>query len=263
MEQEATNNLILGILSAIIAGGYANTTPYLACVEDNDDIVLVALRTPPHNILLSTAKTLDSIPVIVQHLYQTYTTLPGLSAVDEMADRFVAEWQNTSGQSHQLKMHQGIYQLETIQPIPLPQGELHPVRDVDEAIIIEWFQTFMSGISGVVSPKVAEANFRKITQQPANQAGLYVWMVDGEPVTMAAYLGGTPNGYRVSYVYTPPVHRRNGYATACTAGVSQRALDMGATYCFLYTDLSNPTSNHIYQVIGYEWVCSVKQYRFD
>jgi predicted GNAT family acetyltransferase len=29
-------------------------------------------------------------------------------------------------------------------------------------------------------------------------------------------------------------------------------LDEGRTYCFLYTDLGNPTANHIYQAIGYE-----------
>jgi uncharacterized protein len=33
--------------------------------------------------------------------------------------------------------------------------------------------------------------------------------------------------------------------------VSQGALDAGARFCFLYTDLSNPTSNAIYTRIGY------------
>jgi predicted GNAT family acetyltransferase len=35
------------------------------------------------------------------------------------------------------------------------------------------------------------------------------------------------------------------------AAVSQAQLDAGLRFCFLYTDLANPTSNKIYQAIGY------------
>ncbi|RIK57781.1 MAG: GNAT family N-acetyltransferase, partial [Chloroflexi bacterium] len=31
----------------------------------------------------------------------------------------------------------------------------------------------------------------------------------------------------------------------------------------LFTDLANPTSNHIYQAIGYRPVCDYTLYRFD
>jgi hypothetical protein len=46
------------------------------------------------------------------------------------------------------------------------------------------------------------------------------------------------------------------------AGVSQYLLDSGRKFCTLFTDLANPTSNHIYQVIGYEPVCDVDEYKF-
>jgi predicted GNAT family acetyltransferase len=64
-------------------------------------------------------------------------------------------------------------------------------------------------------------------------------------------------------VYTPPQHRGRGYASALTAAASQDQLDRGHRYCFLFTDLSNPTSNKIYQSIGYEPVCDVDMYRFE
>jgi len=47
-----------------------------------------------------------------------------------------------------------------------------------------------------------------------------------------------------------------------TAGVSQYLLDLGYKFCFLFTDLLNPTSNHIYQQIGYKPVCDVDRYDF-
>jgi predicted GNAT family acetyltransferase len=79
---------------------------------------------------------------------------------------------------------------------------------------------------------------------------------------MAGYAGPTPHGIRIGPVYTPPGQRGRGYASACVARLSQDMLDAGRTYCFLYTDLTNPTSNHIYQQIGYEPVCDVAEYRF-
>ena len=45
--------------------------------------------------------------------------------------------------------------------------------------------------------------------------------------------------------------------------VQQAALDDGKRFCFLFTDAANPTSNHIYQEIGYEHVRDVHIYRFD
>jgi predicted GNAT family acetyltransferase len=80
---------------------------------------------------------------------------------------------------------------------------------------------------------------------------------------MAAHTGPTPNGVRVGAVYTPPELRGRGYASACTAAVTQRLLADGRRFCFLFTDLSNPTSNSIYQKIGYRPVCDVDQYRFS
>jgi hypothetical protein len=66
---------------------------------------------------------------------------------------------------------------------------------------------------------------------------------------------------RVGPVYTPPAERRRGYAGALVAALSQRLLDEGREFCFLFTDLANPTSNHVYQEIGYEPVCEVTQWR--
>jgi hypothetical protein len=63
-------------------------------------------------------------------------------------------------------------------------------------------------------------------------------------------------------VYTPPRFRRRGYASALVAELSRRLLDDGRDYCFLYTDLANPTSNRIYMDVGYELVCESADYAF-
>jgi predicted GNAT family acetyltransferase len=64
-------------------------------------------------------------------------------------------------------------------------------------------------------------------------------------------------------VYTPPHLRKQGYATSCVAALTQRMLDSGKRFCCLYTDLTNPTSNAIYQKIGYQPVCDSEDLVFE
>ena len=97
------------------------------------------------------------------------------------------------------------------------------------------------------------------------QAGIRqspVWD-NGQPVAMAAKVRPTRNGMTISLVYTPPEQRRHGYATACVAALSQQLLDEGWQFCTLFTDLANPTSNSIYQKIGYQPVADFNDYLFD
>ncbi len=91
---------------------------------------------------------------------------------------------------------------------------------------------------------------------------LYLWE-DGDVVSLAGIGSPTPHGVRVGPVYTPPDRRGRGYASALVAGISQAALDAGRTFCFLFTDLANPTSNHIYETIGYRPVRDVDMWRFE
>ncbi len=85
---------------------------------------------------------------------------------------------------------------------------------------------------------------------------------DGEPVALAGKTRPTPNGCCIGPVYTPLEFRRKGYATALTAALSQLLLDEGKQFTALFTDLANPTSNSIYQKIGYRPVCDLDEYRF-
>src|SRR6185369_491689 len=94
-------------------------------------------------------------------------------------------------------------------------------------------------------------------------AGVALWEDDGRPVSLSGWGGPTPNGIRIGPVYTPPEHRGRGYATALVAGLSQALLDRGRRFCFLYTDLANPTSNAIYERIGYVKVAESAMVAFE
>lgn len=84
--------------------------------------------------------------------------------------------------------------------------------------------------------------------------GVTLWEVGGATVSMAGVTRPVAGTVRVGPVYTPRGFRRRGYAGAVTAAVSQAALDDGAGDVVLYTDLANPTSNALYQRLGYRAV---------
>jgi predicted GNAT family acetyltransferase len=139
-------------------------------------------------------------------------------------------------------------------------GRLRRATGADRELLTEWFVAFAAEALGEnVNPQAAG---RSVDAYLGTEGmGLYLWE-DGRPVSIAGRSRPTPNGVTVNYVYTPPEHRNKGYASACVAALSQLLLEEGYRYCFLFTDLANPTSNKIYEAIGYEPVCDMDEYEF-
>ncbi|WP_160297269.1 GNAT family N-acetyltransferase [Paenibacillus sp. IHBB 10380] len=92
----------------------------------------------------------------------------------------------------------------------------------------------------------------KMAKNATDKSAIYLWIDDGEPVSMAQQTRPTLHGAVVNLVYTPPEHRNKGYASSCVATLTRNMLRGPYQFTSLYTDLSNPVSNRIYMNIGYE-----------
>jgi predicted GNAT family acetyltransferase len=156
-------------------------------------------------------------------------------------------------------MEMRIFQLErVIPPIDVP-GRFRPATVDDSDLVAAWSVAFVrESLGDAADPATVERS----VVAGIEERRLFVWE-DLLPVSMAAWVGPTPNGVRINYVYTPPELRGRGYASACVAALSQNRLDSGRRFCFLYTDLANPTSNSIYRKIGYEPVADVSAFNFS
>jgi uncharacterized protein len=139
---------------------------------------------------------------------------------------------------------------------PAP-GRLRVAEPEDRALLEQWIHAF-SIEAGMPTHRI-----ERLAGDWIRARVIFLWEDDAEPCSMAGWVARTPNGVRVGYVYTPPEVRGRGYASAAVAEVSQRALDDGRHFCFLYTDLANPTSNAIYQRIGYRPVCDVMDWHLE
>jgi predicted GNAT family acetyltransferase len=259
--REAENNLVLGLITGLKGGRtFGPRPPYFAVVRSGDTVIAAALRTPPHNLLLAAGSEPEPLPLIVDDAFRAMPDTPGLSGPKQVAARAAELWSGWTGASARVVMAQRIYQLTRVIPPRRSPGGARVARDGDRAGLVEWFQAFAA------EALPAHPGSRQDAEDAATywigSGGLWVWS-DGGLVAMAGAGGRTPNGIRVGAVYTPPEQRRRGYATSLVAALSQAQLDAGRRFCFLYTDLANPTSNKIYQDIGYEPVCDVDEYRFE
>ena len=260
LRYEAHHNLLLGILGGLKR--QAQPDVYLSLVEVGGDIGAVAVRTPPHNLVLSLAQpnfAADGWTMLARDIYAVYGALPGVLGPVKEAAAFAECWRAEVGQPYDLKMQQRIYALRTVQPISGVSGSLRRASARDRLLLIDWLAAF--GEEALDRSERREAERLADSFLSGSRPALYLWE-DDEVVSMAGCSGPTPHGIRVVAVYTPPEHRKRGYASACTAALSQKLLNEGYSFCFLFTDRANSTSNHIYQVIGYERVCDVDEYRF-
>jgi hypothetical protein len=246
---EAEHCLMLGIATNLRLGVQPLSDPPLFAVatdKGGDRVVAAALQTPPHNLVLSMVDDLDAVAALEGVLRGG--ALPGVSGPRDVAGRFAERWEAQSGRRATRVMAERIYRVSAVRdPRPAP-GLMRPAERADRPLLVAWIEAFFQEALGE-STNAEDAADRWLAGQGRT---LHLWEDGDLRVSLCGVGGETPNGIRVGPVYTPPEHRGHGYASNLVAGVSQAQLDAGRRFVFLFTDLANPTSNRIYQDVGYE-----------
>lgn len=256
LRDEALHNRLLVFCHSLIHNPEAfEEKPLLATVEAEGDILAVAMRTPSRNLLLSKIQDFAAVEAIAQDLH-LIQSLPGVTAPMNEAKAFAETWRSLTGQSYQLIKRLRTFQLEKVQPISSAHGNLRIATEADRELLLRWYEAFSLETSGGI-----ESDPKRWIEHTLQQSTAYIWQ-DKIPVSIACRGGITPKGASINMVYTPPEYRKKGYASACVATLSQTLLNQGYKYCFLFTDLANPTSNHIYQAVGYQPVNDWYDYSF-
>ncbi|MBD2066095.1 GNAT family N-acetyltransferase [Leptolyngbya sp. FACHB-671] len=255
LQYEAEHNALLGVLHTLLyyPERYPEP-PYLALVQTNDQILAIAIRTPPNNLLLSNVQDLNALNLIAQDLQ--HEKLPGVEGLVAGTEAFVQIWQTLTGQSYQRGVESRIYQLTQVEPVTTVKGHLRLATSGDRPLLLKWFAAFNAEID-----LVSDGEIERRVDVELKRQSTYLWE-DSVPVSMVGGRQFSSTAARIAPVYTPPEYRRKGYATASVAALSQKLLEQGCNRCFLFTDLANSTSNSIYQKIGYCPVCDWHEYSF-
>ncbi len=268
LKHEAQNSLPLG--NVVIGNnggepdGWRNTENWVMSTVSDDagKILLVSIMTPPYNITMYETDNLpndEALNCLCDNIFKDNIKVPGITSENVLAERFAKIYTNKMNMKYKVHENMRIYILNEVnKDIPII-GHLRKAEKRDMCFLPYWHNGFNSDCD-LGSQDLNEAV--KNIERAIEHGMLFILEDNGVPVTMAAAQREIINGRCVGLVYTPPYFRKNGYATSCVAQVSQKVLDMGYRYVSLFTDLSNPTSNSIYQKIGYRPVCDYNEVRF-
>lgn len=261
MRGECENCVMIGIIGRLIEGKPATKSgeivvPMLLTAEDDGAVRAVAIQTPPHALLFTPMDEACAV-AIADHLHEQAWQGDQFSGIVPAVRSIAQRWRELSGRDFRLHLSLRLFRTsQVIDPSPAP-GELRDATSADLSIATNWIGAFGQEIREPF-PDPARA-----AQLSIDEGRLHLWIDEhGEPRACCAWQGPTPNSVRIGLVYTPPDSRGRGYASNAVAELTRRLLGSGRKYCTLFTDASNPTSNRIYQKIGYEPVAKFEHVKF-
>jgi GNAT superfamily N-acetyltransferase len=255
LREEAEYGLFLGVATSLLGPHRFGSPIYLATLEENDEVLGCAFRTPPYHAVVSRLPSNAAEP-LVEDLSAVYDALPGIQGPMTEAEAIAAAWCLRTGRRPVLGFRLRIHVLtKVVRPKPMAPGRLRRAAQRDLGIVAGW-------AAGFVRDTGVDTRPEEFGEHLLRSGGLYLWE-DKVPRSMVGVNRTSANGATIGAVYTPPELRGRGYASAAVAELSQRLLDAGRRFCTLYTDVANPTSNKIYRAVGFRPVTDNVLIRFE
>ncbi len=243
----AQNTLMLTISETLRARGehaFGQAGPLFGWWHEAGGVTAALLQTPPFPVVI-TSMPEQATTALAEVLAGRGWEPGGVNAPAGTARGFAAAWQAQTGQDASVQRRSRLFRLAGLeQPAGVP-GQPRAAGPGDRDLLVAWFDAF--------GAEVGETNSRAgdMVDDRLGYGGLTLWEDGGQPVSLAGRNRAVAGQIRVGPVYTPPGQRGRGYGGAVTAAITRAALDAGAAEVLLFTDLANPTSNALYQRLGY------------
>lgn len=228
-------------------------------VRDGSGVVGAAMRTatfglrPAYLLPLPAAATRELARVLHERGEELTVAHGALPAAAEL----LAELARRTGRGTvETRVATRLFELGILVPPLGVPGALRAVRPEEAELARLWLGAFNADSHApggeLAEPELADVRYR------IAKGRLWFWEHDGQPVHLTGTNPPVSGVARVGPVYTPPEQRGRGWASAAVAEASRIFVARGARVC-LFTDLANPTSNKIYQRIGYRPVADMAE----
>ena len=234
---------------------------YFASVADGGTVVAAALYNRSSGGVLLTAGPEAAFGLIAADIAQRGCQPGHLVGAKASCEAFTRNWGEHTGETHVLRFHLRHFELTASPPSVTARGSMRLPHPTEHGLIADWQIAFVEEVD---MPN-DHTRMRSMIARRLDEGLIRVWD-DGGMVAYAGYseAGGTEGAgdtARIAPVYTPPHWRSRGYASALVAALSRELFDEGKRALFITTDVANPTSNSIYQKIGYRAVAD--HFHFD
>jgi RimJ/RimL family protein N-acetyltransferase len=210
-----------------------------------------ALQTPPYPLACN-GLPVNAMDAIARKLVGWRPGLTGVRGVRSGAVAFADAWHAITGRAGTVSTEERLYRLGMLRAPNGVAGTARVATDDDRRVVADWVEQFFVETFSHNRDDAAGERF----VDTANQVGdrFVLWELDGTPVSMAMLRAPAAGVSRIGPVLTPRGRRGHGYGSAVTAAAADLAHRSGTPDVVLFADLANPTSNAIYQRIGFEAV---------
>lgn len=246
LADESIHNLMIGLVLGMASGERLYDEARFVAVRWGGRLVGLAMQTDTEHPLILSLMPVEAAHAVADHFLERGDPPTQFTGEVTVSAAYAARARQ-AGHAPTVRMRQGVYELGCLE-MPSPEGgHLVCAGAAEEDRVQHLLEGFIGEALG--EPK---AGARTILERLLPAGHVYLWRdASGELVSMAARNRATPTTATLSMVYTPPEHRRRGYAARVVAGLSKVWLDHGKRTCNLYTDLANDTSNSVYRRLGY------------
>ncbi|MEV6131079.1 GNAT family N-acetyltransferase [Streptomyces violaceusniger] len=245
----ARHTTLLTVVSSLVAGGsgrYGEQPPVYGWWAGEGSVEGAFLCTPPYPPLLSPLPGEAARALARTLAGDGERRITGVNAGRETAETFATAWTGLTGAVSGVEQNHRLYRLSTLTPPdPTPPGRPRTATAADRDLLLTWYEGFARETRALMHDVAVQVDDK------LSHDGITLWELDGRPVACAGISRTVAGMARVALVYTPPELRGRGYAGAATAAVSRAARAAGVQEVLLFTDLDNPTSNALYQRLGY------------
>ena len=251
LEKEWLNNLMAGNYKDAALEGL-NENWLLARVTEGEQTELIMLLRKPWRLLMyspTNNKSEELYRFAAEEIYKIDPTLEGVNTEKEISQIFAKEFCKVAGKTPKVRFEMRILVLDKIKETTLIDDVIFRKATMeDKETLLKYRRMFSEeALHETVSDEELEKKFQRHFSM-----GYYLLEKDGKIVATASSNRHLTKGKSIGNVYTPKEERGKGYAYNLVYRISKDFLDSGLEYCVLFTDDSNPISNHVYEKIGYE-----------
>ena len=251
LEKEWLNNLMAGNYKDAAVEGL-NENWLLARVTEGEQTELIMLLRKPWRLLMyspTNNKSEELYRFAAEEIYKIDPTLEGVNTEKEISQIFAKEFCKVAGKTPKVRFEMRILVLDKIKETTLIDDVIFRKATMeDKETLLKYRRMFSEeALHETVRDEELEKKFQRHFSM-----GYYLLEKDGKIVATASSNRHLTKGKSIGNVYTPKEERGKGYAYNLVYRISKEFLDSGLEYCVLFTDDSNPISNHVYEKIGYE-----------
>jgi RimJ/RimL family protein N-acetyltransferase len=260
--EPAKHTTVLSVIHALLDAPQPDAVPpvFVTLHDTTGSLRSAALRTPPWPLALSGVRP-DDVSLLTKELLPVHPELDSVMGPRDVVDSFATAWSATTSRTIRPVLDLRLYRLADLL-VPQVNGRARLGTEADLDLLAQHWVAFSAEANAHRPSTIPEA-LDGVRRLLTLGAGYVIWDVDGVPVSSACAKVPNAGASRIGPVYTPPEHRQRGYAAAATAAAASWALAAGAAEVLLYTDLANPTSNGVYQRIGFRPVADYAEVAFD